>query len=74
MNGNARIETGRRCAATDCPTVLSIYNSDHLCFMHADVRTRARYERRSSPMIGRSIVPRDPDAIRSLEPTDADAR
>ena len=39
----------RECSAPDCMTVLSIYNADHLCFLHADEVTRARFERRGQP-------------------------
>jgi hypothetical protein len=35
----------RQCSAPGCVTVLSIYNTDHLCFAHADVASRARFER-----------------------------
>ena len=41
-------DPNRRCSAPDCPTVLSIYNSDHLCFAHADMATRRRFERRTN--------------------------
>ena len=45
MNGAIERDPERRCSAPGCPTVLSIYNTDHLCFAHADVASRARFER-----------------------------
>lgn len=35
----------RRCTAPGCTTTLSMYNSDHLCFAHADAVSRMRFER-----------------------------
>jgi hypothetical protein len=35
----------RCCQYPGCTTKLSIYNSDFLCWTHADARTRARFER-----------------------------
>jgi hypothetical protein len=62
-------DTGRRCAAPGCPTVLSVYNSDHLCFTHADEKTRAPFERRAAAtMINHSSTPPDINALRLLEP------
>jgi hypothetical protein len=46
MNGERTRDPDRTCSAPGCTTVLSVYNSDHLCFMHADEVTRARFERR----------------------------
>jgi hypothetical protein len=46
MNGERTRDPGRTCSAPGCTTVLSVYNSDHLCFMHADEVTRARFEHR----------------------------
>jgi hypothetical protein len=48
MDDSVKRDRGRKCSAPDCPTVLSVYNSDHLCFAHADSVTRARFERRVS--------------------------
>ena len=42
------LDSPRRCSAPDCPTVLSAYNSDHLCFVHADERVRRSFERAST--------------------------
>jgi hypothetical protein len=39
---------GRRCLYPGCTTDLSIYNSDVLCWTHADEKTRALFERRSA--------------------------
>jgi len=59
---------GRRCAAPGCPTVLSVYNSDHLCFTHADEKTRAPFERRAaSAGIDHTSAPPDIHALRLLE-------
>jgi len=44
----ARKEAGRRCAAADCSTVLSIYNPAPVCFVHAEEAARSRFERRYS--------------------------
>ena len=33
----------RRCIAPDCTTMLSRYNSDHLCFAHADEASQGRF-------------------------------
>ena len=38
----------RCCEAPGCLTTLSRYNTDYLCFRHADEATRARFERRLS--------------------------
>ena len=63
-------DPGRRCAAPGCPTVLSVYNSDHLCFAHADVKTRAPFERRvASLRIDHPSISPDVHALRLLEPT-----
>ncbi len=35
----------RRCSAPGCETTLSKYNSDHLCFAHADAVSRLRFDR-----------------------------
>jgi hypothetical protein len=40
----------RRCAYPECTTTLSVYNSDFMCFLHADERTRARYEHMGGPV------------------------
>jgi hypothetical protein len=48
MTDTVKRDSERRCAAPGCPTVLSVYNSDHLCFTHADVVTRAPFERRAA--------------------------
>jgi hypothetical protein len=37
----------RSCAFAGCTTRLSVYNSDFLCWTHADVTTRARFEQRA---------------------------
>ncbi len=59
----------RRCAAPGCPTVLSVYNSDHLCFTHADVRTRALFERRAASLrIDHPSTSSDAHVVRLLEP------
>lgn len=55
----------RRCAWAGCTTTLSIYNSDYLCWVHADERTRARYERVVTGRIGAVPQPR------GAEPTEA---
>ena len=61
-------DPGRRCAAPGCPTVLSVYNSDHLCFTHADVRTRAPFERKAASLgIDHQSTPPDVHAFRLLE-------
>jgi hypothetical protein len=39
---------GRRCLYPGCTTALSIYNSDVLCWTHADERTRAQFDRVSA--------------------------
>jgi hypothetical protein len=39
---------GRRCLYPGCTTALSVYNSDVLCWTHADERTRARFDHRSA--------------------------
>ncbi|MGZ6545584.1 MAG: hypothetical protein ACXVEI_09760 [Actinomycetota bacterium] len=44
----------RQCTAPGCVTVLSIYNADHLCFAHADVASRARFERTGPARIERA--------------------
>lgn len=49
MNVGTERDAQRRCSAPDCVTVLSIYNSDHLCFAHADEVTRRRFEQRVAP-------------------------
>ncbi len=36
----------RRCAAPGCTTTLSVYNSDYLCFAHADEVSRSRFDMR----------------------------
>ncbi|HEY7667294.1 MAG TPA: hypothetical protein VIE12_04130 [Actinomycetota bacterium] len=46
MSEAGKRDPRRQCSAPGCVTVLSIYNSDHLCFAHADLVTRARFERR----------------------------
>jgi hypothetical protein len=62
-------DAGRRCAAPGCPTVLSVYNSDHLCFTHADEKTRAPFERRAaSSRIDHPSTPPDIHGLRLLEP------
>lgn len=45
MNNAMERDPERQCSAPGCVTVLSIYNTDHLCFAHADVASRARFER-----------------------------
>lgn len=45
----------RCCAYPACTTRLSIYNSDFLCWTHADVTTRARFEVRNKA--GGSVRP-----------------
>lgn len=44
----------RCCAYEGCTTRLSIYNSDFLCWTHADVKTRARFETVSAGHAARS--------------------
>ena len=42
----------RQCQYPGCLTRLSVYNSDYLCWTHADVKTRARFDsltRRAEP-------------------------
>jgi hypothetical protein len=34
----------RRCAYPGCTTKLSVYNSDYLCWTHADAKTRAHFD------------------------------
>jgi hypothetical protein len=41
-------DPARVCAAPDCSTLLSIYNADHLCFLHADEESRSAFERASA--------------------------
>jgi hypothetical protein len=50
MDAESKREPGRRCSAPACETVLSVYNADHLCFAHADVVSRALFERRAPVM------------------------
>ena len=38
-------DPSRRCSAPGCSTLLSLYNSDHLCFVHGDERSRTAFER-----------------------------
>ena len=45
----------RQCSAPGCVTVLSIYNADHLCFAHADVASRARFDRTGPARIERPL-------------------
>ena len=42
----------RRCAFLGCTTTLSVYNSDFMCWVHADECTRARYERVATGRVG----------------------
>jgi len=51
MNNAMERDPERQCSAPGCVTVLSIYNTDHLCFAHADVASRARFERTSPQRI-----------------------
>ena len=53
MNIEAKRDPRRQCSAPGCTTVLSMYNSDHLCFTHADVASRARFEPRGPARIER---------------------
>jgi hypothetical protein len=46
MSAEAPRDPNRQCSAPGCTTVLSVYNSDHLCFRHADELTRTRFEDR----------------------------
>ena len=39
---------GRRCQHAECATVLSTYNSDVLCWTHADQKARTRFDRRTA--------------------------
>jgi hypothetical protein len=39
---------GRRCKYPGCTTTLSVYNSDFLCWTHASVEVRARFDRLSA--------------------------
>jgi hypothetical protein len=58
----------RCCAYAGCTTRLSVYNSDFLCWTHADVRTRAQFEKvsisraRSEAEVPRSREPH-PDRL-----------
>jgi hypothetical protein len=62
-------DPGRRCAAPGCLTVLSVYNSDYLCFAHADVRTRAPFERRAASIgIDHPSISPDSHMVRLFEP------
>jgi hypothetical protein len=45
----------RRCAYAGCTTRLSIYNSDFLCWAHADATTRARFERTTARPVADSV-------------------
>jgi hypothetical protein len=56
----------RRCAYPGCTTTLSIYNSDFMCWVHADERTRARYDRVAAGRIG--AYPR-PARVEPAEPS-----
>jgi hypothetical protein len=58
-------DTGRRCVYPGCTTDLSVYNSDVLCWTHADEKTRAHFDRRSANEHG----PRLFYAPRKAEPT-----
>jgi hypothetical protein len=40
--------SGRFCAYAGCTTRLSVYNSDFLCWTHADMTTRASFERKTA--------------------------
>ncbi len=40
-----RSEKGRRCAAPDCPTVLSTYNRSATCYLHSEPTRRHALER-----------------------------
>ena len=51
MNIEAKRDPRRQCAAPGCTTVLSMYNSDRLCFTHADLASRARFEHRGPARI-----------------------
>lgn len=62
VGGSSRSE--RCCAYAGCTTRLSVYNSDFLCWTHADVTTRARFERAAAWHAARS----ETDAPRSREP------
>ena len=65
MVGSSQTQDGtkRRCAYEGCTTTLSIYNVDVLCFVHADERTRAGYDRASGRM--------RPQQTREAEPSTA---
>jgi hypothetical protein len=39
------VATGRRCQHLGCPTLLSAYNPDLLCWTHADQAARSRFDR-----------------------------
>jgi hypothetical protein len=45
----------RRCLYPGCPTTLSDYNSDVLCWTHADERTRVHFDRASEASRNRSV-------------------
>jgi hypothetical protein len=47
----------RCCAYAGCMTRLSVYNSDFLCWTHADATTRALFEQRSMRPAQRSAFP-----------------
>lgn len=52
VGGSSRSE--RCCAYAGCTTRLSVYNSDFLCWTHADATTRARFERATKRQAARS--------------------
>ena len=47
----------RCCAVAGCTTILSVYNSDFLCWTHADTTTRARFERQGTRPFERDLEP-----------------
>jgi hypothetical protein len=53
-------DSERCCAYPGCTTRLSMYNSDFLCWTHADATTRAHFERASTRHAARTerYVPR----------------
>jgi hypothetical protein len=62
MKIEAKRDPRRRCSAPGCTTVLSMYNSDHLCFTHADVASRARFEPRGLARIDQGLYRQKIDA------------
>lgn len=67
VGGSSRSE--RCCAYAGCTTRLSVYNSDFLCWTHADATTRARFERATMRQAARS----EREVPRAREPENGSA-